>query len=394
MTALAPVRAAADRATAWGGALGSLGSLGSSVLRPLDLLRRLTLQLLRPLLRRAPALRRAWVWRDSRVPLLLSLHAVAAFAVALLVPSLSLALAPILLGVPHAASDVRHLVVRRQLPRWWLRAIVGFAAALILIRALEEARVLPSAAQRLEHALASAWLLVGVAGGAILGGWRRSAWLALLLVAAIGATALAAPGAFRLAFVQGHNLMAIAIWLLLFRRGLRRARLPVALVLVGAALLGSGALLGVTLHHGVLSLFGLHLFAAADWIAPGLSDVRAIALTTAFAFLQSVHYAIWLVAIPQDDDVRVKGRPSVRMAWRALARDFSPAGVAAIVALAALVIGAGVVTPLRTRSLFLSLATFHGWLELALLAFFLARDGLGSPRAARAVGPHTARAAA
>ena len=57
-------------------------------------------------------------------------------------------------------------------------------------------------------------------------------------------------------------------------------------------------------------------------------------------------------------------------------------------------IGAGLVAPLRTRSLFQSLATFHGWLELALLAFFLARDGLGRPLPARAAAPLPARAAA
>ena len=187
------------------------------------------------------------------------------------------------------------------------------------MRALEETRLLPFAPLRFEHALASAWLVVGVGAGAVLGGWRRSAWLALLLVAAVSAAALAAPGAFRLAFVQAHNLVAIAIWIFLFRRRVRHAWLPVIMILVGAALLGSGVLLGVTLRHGVLSLFGLHLFAAADWIAPGFPDAKAVAFTTAFAFLQSVHYAIWLVAIPQDDDGRAKGRPSVRMAG-ALAR--------------------------------------------------------------------------
>ena len=169
--------------------------------------------------------------------------------------------------------------------------------------------------------------------------------------------------------------------------------LPVLIVLGGGALLGSGALLGVTLRHGALSVLGLHLFAAADWIAPGLPDAQAIALTTAFAYLQSVHYAIWLVAIPQED-ARAKGRPSVRMAWRDLSRDLWPAGLALVITLTAVVIGAGVVAPLRTRSLFLSLATFHGWLELALLAYFVARDGLGRPLAVWAVPPLAARAVA
>ena len=365
---------------------------GGALLR-IDRLRLFGLRTLRPVLRRSPWLRRAWVRRDTRVPLMLSAHAVAAFAVAVFAPSLSLALAPILLGVPHAASDVRHLVLRRALPRWWLFAIGVFAGALLLVRALEETRVWPVTPLRLEHALGSGWILIGAVGGAMRGGRRRFAWLALLLAGAVAATSLMAPDAFRLGFVQAHNLVAIALWILLFRRGIRHAWLPVLIVLGGGALLGSGALLGVTLRHGALSVLGLHLFAAADWIAPGLPDAQAIALTTAFAYLQSVHYAIWLVAIPQED-ARAKGRPSVHMAWRDLSRDLWPAGLALVITLTAVVIGAGVVAPLRTRSLFLSLATFHGWLELALLAYFVARDGLGRPLAVWAVPPLAARAVA
>jgi hypothetical protein len=357
-------------------------ALAERVLQPLDGLRRL---FLRTVLQ-VPPLRRALIRRSSRVPFLLSVHAAVAFGLAVLAPSLSLALAPILFGVPHVASDVRHLVLRRALPGWWRRATWAFAGALIAVRMLEEARILPQAPLRLEHAIASAWVVLAVVAGGISGGWRRAtsvsvAAIVVAIVVAIVALAIAAgsllePRAFRLIFLQAHNLFAIAIWLLLFRRRLARACIPVAMVLVGATLLASGALLGVTIHRGALSCLGLHLFAAADWIAPGLPDAQAIALTTAFAFLQSVHYGIWLIAIPQDD-ARTEGRPTFRMAWRALGRDFSPAGARLTVGLAALVLLGGAVAADRTRVLFLSLATFHGWLELAVVGFLVARHGFG-----------------
>jgi hypothetical protein len=75
---------------------------------------------------------------------------------------------------------------------------------------------------------------------------RRSAWAALLLSAAVVAAALVEPRAFRAAFVHAHNLLALAIWVVLFRRGKRLALslVPVIVVLIGAGLLGSGALLG------------------------------------------------------------------------------------------------------------------------------------------------------
>jgi hypothetical protein len=158
--------------------------------------------------------------------------------------------------------------------------------------------------------------------------------------------------------------------------------LPVAIVLAGAAVLASGAALAFTVHHGVLQVFGLHLFAAADWLAPGLPDGTALALTTSFAFLQSIHYAVWLIAIPAADRPGDGGR-ALRTAWRDLRRDLRPAGVWLVVGLALLVAVAGAVAMDPTRRLLLSLATFHAWLELAVLAYALARGPVRVP--ARAV---------
>ncbi len=151
-------------------------------------------------------------------------------------------------------------------------------------------------------------------------------------------------------------------------------------MLGGAALLASGALLDLTLRHGFLSVAGLHLFAAADWLAPGLSDTRAVALATSFAFLQSVHYAIWLVAIPAGD-CPGDGSRTWRAGFRDLARDLTPAGLGAAAGLTLLVAGMGLLFAAGTRRLFLSLGTFHGWLELAVLAFVLARGRVAGRRA-------------
>jgi hypothetical protein len=271
------------------------------------------------------------------------------------------------------------MVIRRALPRWWLQTIVAFAGALLLLRLVEETRLFRPAPIVVENAVGSAWLLFAALAGAVLGGWRRAVPVVLALAVVVALGSLAEPRGFRLAFLHGHNLLAIAIWLLLFRRQGGTAWLPVLLVLTGGGLLTSGALLGVTVHHGALSLFGLHLFAAADWIAPGLPDTWALGLTTAFAFLQSVHYAIWLVAIPQDD-ARVGGTSTFRMAWRDLARDLGGRGIWIALGLGLVVLVGGMLALARTRVLLLSLATFHAWMELALLAFFLARDGLSPPR--------------
>lgn len=340
------------------------------VLQPLDVVRG---GVLRTVVGISP-LRRLMVTRATRVPLLLSVHAAAAFAVAVLAPSLSLALVPIFLGVPHLVADVRHLVARRGLPGWWLRAIGGFAAALIVLRLLGETRVVPALPMVIEHAVGSAWILLAACAGAMLGRKFWAAVGALALAASATVLALAAPRAFRLAFLHGHNLLALVIWLWLFRRRLSLAWPVVGVILLGGGLLASGAMLATTIDAGVLSLFGLHLFAAADWLAPGVPDRWALGLTTAFAFLQSVHYAIWLMAIPQED-ARGDGTPTFRMAWRGLRRELGTGGLSIAAGLTLVVLLGGVLALARTRVLVLSLGTFHAWGELALLAFFIARDG-------------------
>jgi len=157
----------------------------------------------------------------------------------------------------------------------------------------------------------------------------------------------------------------------LFRRGNRLVWLPVAIVLAGAVVLGSGALIPFTVRHGLLSFAGLHLFAAADWLAPGLPDAAAIALAMSFAFLQSAHYAVWLAGVPAADRPG-EGARSLRVAARAFAADFGTAGAVTVVGLAGAVAAAGLLHPDRAQRLVLSLGMFHAWLELAVAAYVLA----------------------
>jgi hypothetical protein len=360
-------------------------------LRPLDELRRVGL---RVLARSWPVGRTLAAQRSVRVPVLLSLHALVAFPAAVLAPSLLLVVGPLVLGVPHLVADVRYLLVRRAWPRWWLAASGGFALALVTVRGLSEAGN-RFVSLSVEQAIASAWVVLGAVGGALSARAARAdrappgvrlgeslrAWGVLTAAVGLAVVAIGAPRLSRLALLHGHNLVALIVWLALFRRS-RIALVPVAIALAGGAALASGALFGITLRHGALSVVGLHLFAAADWLAPGLSDSRAIAVATSFAFLQSVHYATWLIAIPAGDRAGEGGR-SWRAAFRELVRDLTPAGVFAVALVAVLVAGAGLLHAASTRRLVLSLATFHVWLELAVLAYWLAR-GQAAPSLAGA----------
>ena len=98
----------------------------------------------------------------------------------------------------------------------------------------------------------------------------------------------------------------------------------------------------------------------------------ALALGVLYVMLQSIHYTVWLALIPQDD-ARAQGTLSFRMSLRALGRDFPAPWLAAVVVLAVAVLAASAVDVHRTRQLYLSLATFHGYLELAAATFLVVR---------------------
>jgi hypothetical protein len=321
---------------------------------------------------RHPGLSLVVTRRDARLGALASVHAGVAFLLAVFCPVLLLVLGPVLLGVAHVAADVRYLVLRRALPSRARHAVWGLCLALLGLRGLEEGGLGSGWLGHAEWALTSVAVALAVLVGARASRSSARAAGGVGLAALLGALALSDPARARLVFAQAHNVVALLLWLLLFRRNRRAIALPLALVAFGAALLASGQLWGLTVRHGQTSAFGLHVLAASDWIAPGLRAEHAVGLTCAFVFLQSVHYAVWLVFVPQDDP-RFEATPSFRASLRGLLRDFGGWWLGAIAVAAVVVVGLSFVDAVRTRHLYLSLAFFHGYLEVVLLGYFWAR---------------------
>jgi hypothetical protein len=171
-------------------------------------------------------------------------------------------------------------------------------------------------------------------------------------------------------FAHVHNVVAIALWLYLFRARRRFALPALALLAAAATLLLSGVALSWVRFDGpgAARLVDEALFAWPAW----MPQRTAVSLGVLFVLLQGIHYAVWLTFIPQDD-APAQGTRSFRGSWRALRRDFPTPWLAAITVLAAAVLGASLLDVHRTRQLYLSLATFHGYLELATAAFFITR---------------------
>ena len=329
---------------------------------------------------RSDFLRSTLAHRDRRIASVACVSVLAAGLCAVYFPVLLFTLGPILLGVAHVAADVRYLVLRRNLARWWQNSVWVGCAALVGLRVSEECGLLRRA-ERIEFGVAAAFVGVALLAAGRERGSRTRALLATAMLVAATVYALREPKLARFVFLHAHNVIALVAWATLFRADKRWLLAPAALIAGGAALLASGALFEQTLASPFAASFHLHVFTISDWIAPFADPRLAIGLTTTYLFLQSVHYSAWLNWIPQEEQPKA-GTPTFRMSARSLFADLGAPGVAAVaIAAAAVVVGAWFNVH-RARGLYLSLATFHGYLELALLAFFWVR-GTRVPERAR-----------
>jgi hypothetical protein len=319
-----------------------------------------------------------------------------ALGAAVYAPALLFFALPLLFGVPHVAADLRHLVLRRDLPASWRRNVWLGCAALLAVRCLDAWHA-SSRTGGIEALLAVIWALLAIQAGAAREPGAARTRLAVGLVLVAGLAALHYPRGTRLVLLHAHNVVALLAAGFVFRarsRGLLLAALGIVAV---ALLLASGVLFRVSLSASswLQSLWlPVQLPEIGDQVAPGLRGDRAIGVASAFLFLQAVHYVTWLGLIPWRDGGRqpsvgpAAGGGSLRAGnwmlrrWSSLRNDFGRWGLAAIAAASLAVIGAGVFQPRAARTLYLSLAGFHVYLELVMLLYFwVAR---GSQRAVRA----------
>lgn len=320
---------------------------------------------------RQPTLRGFVVDKETRLAGLSIGHAAFAVLGALFCPSLLLVVGPVLFGVPHVASDIRYLVLRRDNPRGFASLVVGFSLSLIGLRMLEVGDLGDEIFARVEILLVFAWALATFALAAFAARqitWRQSAVTAALT--GIAWIAFANPTLARVVFAHAHNAIGIVVWYVLFRRGTWRGLLPLGfIVLAGAGLYLAGG--QVPERFGWPEWFDLHVRTAATWLAPGLPIADQRGLVLVYVFLQSVHYAVWLVMVPQEVR-RQNGSPTFAMSLKSAWLDFGPKGLLLIGALSSAVLAAALVDPLTTSSVYLFVTPFHGYLEVVVLALWVA----------------------
>jgi hypothetical protein len=295
--------------------------------------------------------RRFLVDRSARVALYGAVGILSAAALTLLAPLWSLAFGPLLLGVPHLLVDARYLVARPRLHErrgFWLLVAAPLALTLVW----------PQATTGLLAVIGAALLARGSAA-------RRVA----VLVAAVSLTALTATFA-RLggvAMAHVHNVVALVLWVAWAPREVRVGwrLLPLALFGVACALLFSGSFDAAL--HAPLAAKGLTVRETIRALSPVRDATWGGRLVLFFAFSQSVHYAIWLRLVPEEDRPRA-GIRSFAASVRALVDDMGWLLPLAACAAAVGLVAWGLFDPRAARLAYLRVALFHGPLEIAVAA--------------------------
>lgn len=324
-------------------------SVADSLLAPADAVRSALYRLV------APAAAPLFADRSRRVAWLGAAVVGLSFAVTAAVPLWSLALGPILLGVPHLLADLRYLVVRPGLHR---RRALWLAVPALLATSLGAGPVV--------GLLAVVPAVVGATST-----WARRAPL-LLAWAVLTALAWRFDFVFQLVFLHLHNLVAVGLWWWWRPRSARSALVLLAVLLGSAAILAGATEPVLTALHGWDAPWtGTSFGDLVDQTTPLADPTLALRLVLLFGFLQSVHYTVWLRLIPEDDRPRPAPRP-FRASWAALRADFGLAPLLLVGALALGIAGWGLADLPGARLGYLSLASFHGYLELAAAAFFAA----------------------
>jgi hypothetical protein len=321
---------------------------------------------------RVPGIRGVLHQRSRRIEARAAATIVIALGLSIVAPAFMLALGPILFGVPHVASEIRYLVVRRGLARRWLTGLALACLTLSSLRLVEQLAHAPGTCAPIEVGLA----LVGtLAAGALAtngrAGLRRFALAAAVLIG-VGLVGIRYALWTRLVFIHLHNFGALLLWVLVFRK---RGPFPrTAVVLLGGAvlLILSGATAAWSARIGSLAALGVSIPVVAQWLSPGVALEIAIPLALLHAFSDSVHYGAWLGLIPEEE-ARAEGSLTFRMTARSLLRDFGVGGVAVCVAAMAVVLGGSLLNLAETRRFYFSAAGFHGYLEVAVLMILFVR---------------------
>ncbi len=308
---------------------------------------------------RVPLLDRIFRSRAKRLSVVFAASLLVALGLALTAPLWMLLIVPLILGVPHLVASLNFV----------LRLTAG--------RMEDRGGALPAKVGACFVAVAAVRLWVPSQG--ILENVPNG----VEIVAALAAGSLAAPAETLGALVLAHNFVGFAYWIARAPTAQDRqvALAALALFTAATAAILAGAFDRVLAQRTADILGGgMSDFDTGQTILPGTErDILLRRAVSAFALGQSLHYFVWLRAIPEQE---LPHQHPIGFSKSLRFIELNPGRLvlySAAYGVAALFAYAFIYGWLEARLLYLSTAAFHGYFEIAGLAL-LRRASPAVPR--------------
>ena len=288
--------------------------------------------------------------RKKRICLIASLGIGVSLLVSLSFPLWQLLLGPILLGVPHVIGDVRYLVLPNKLHQQiWFWLFIGIPFFLYLMTGMTIFATIPIllAAIQTKREKWDAYIVIFVA---ILFFISSILWEYHILFL----------------LLHLHNLIGIAIWWFWSKRIYSWEYIPLFLCFIGSVLIlafSESNLFAIQYHPP-----GLDIVYFKASLAELVSANQQQAVVCLFAFLQSIHYLVWIRLIPEEARKQKTPR-GFRKSYLALKADFGTKSLLGTGIVMLFFIGYAFFEPERARHEYLTLISFHVFLEIAMLFY-------------------------
>jgi hypothetical protein len=330
--------------------------------------------------------RRVFVTRHERLAAFFGAACVLALLLSVFFPLWVLALAPLVYGVPHLYSSIRYVPRIAGAPRnpRWAQAAIALFATLALVRLFTDTQ---SSAFASSLTRGAGFEIVGLAiaafgfaqllyrTGARVSVGRTIA--GLVTATTIGALAWVFPVQTLATLLLGHNLVAFFFWISGARDRANRctALIATAIFVLATAAIFMGLFDAAYAHFrpaAALAFAQMDYASLGQSIVPWSSDYHLwFHAVVAYAFGQSLHYFVWLKAIPDaTHDCEVP--TSFRQSYTLLKRDFGSGTVVFILlSVAVATLAWTLLSFSAAREAYFALAAFHGYFELAGLGFAL-----------------------
>lgn len=276
---------------------------------------------------------------------------VAALIFSLFFPLHALLYGVLFLGVPHVLSDVRYLVCR---PRLFKRPILMWPLCILLLPAI------------LRYGFG--WALIAALVPFFLGsGPLVKRIIGVALYSPLIFLAFKYNTLFLLAFVFLHNIIGVIIWLVWNNRPAAQTLPFLMILVVGSFFIFFGPLDVFISPFALRQLFGMNILELGSSLAP-FASLDALPRWVVFAaFLQTLHYIVWLVLIPKASEPLA----TLTQKRTSLVQDCGWLLIILVIAAGAALAIYGAIKPWDARILYLLAASFHGYIEIFFLNLVL-----------------------